>query len=86
MQLINLLAIIGNISVAVSAIPQILKQIKSRSREGFSPLMPWCWIVGNLSMIVYNIFATKNIYLIVFFCINLVTSLLILYLYYFKSE
>lgn len=86
MQLIDLIAIIGNIAGMMASIPQIITQIKSKTRAGFSPLMPWFWVVGNVSMIIYNVVVVKNPYIIFFFSFGLLTSLIILYLYYFKSK
>lgn len=83
---IEYLVIMGNLVLILSVIPQILTQIKSRSRLGFSPLMPWFWIIGNILMIIYNIIAVKDPYLIFFFSFNTCTALLVLYLYYFRSK
>ncbi len=81
-----LLAIFGNIIIIFSVLPQIFTQIKTKARKGLSASMIWCWVIGNIAMLIYNIFEVGDFYNNFLFTLDIITSLFMLYLYYFKSK
>lgn len=81
-----ILAVLGNIFIIFSVLPQIYTQIKTKTRRGLSAVMIWCWVIGNGAMLVYNITEVKNFYNNFLFTFNIITALFMLYLYYFKSK
>ena len=81
-----ILAVLGNIVIIFSVLPQIYTQIKTKTKKGLSASMIWCWVIGNGFMLVYNIIEVRDFYNNFLFTLNIVTSLLMLYLYYFRSK
>ena len=84
--LFGLLALAGNILIIFSVLPQIYTQIKTKTRKGLSASMIWCWVIGNGFMLIYNVIKVGDIYNNFLFTLNILTSLLMLYLYYFRSK
>lgn len=80
------LAILGNILIIFSVLPQIYTQVKTKARKGLSVIMIWCWVIGNSSMLIYNIIEVKDVYNNLLFTLNIITSLFMLYFYYFRSK
>lgn len=81
-----ILAVLGNIFIIFSVLPQIYAQIKTKARKGLSAYMIWCWVIGNGAMLIYNLIEVKNFYNNFLFAFNIITSLFMLYLYYFRSR
>lgn len=86
MNLLAVLAVIGNILIIFSVLPQIYTQIKTKARKGLSASMIWCWVIGNGAMLVYNVTEVGDLYNNFLFTLNILTSLFMLYLYYFRSK
>lgn len=86
MEYLNIFAIIGNVVLLSSGLPEIYTLLKKRVRTGLSAPMIWCWFIGNLAMMIYNIFGIKDIYNSLLFTINLLITTLIIYIYYFKCH
>lgn len=84
--MLEILAILGNVIIVLSVLPQIYTQTKTKTRRGLSAAMIWCWVLGNGAMLIYNIIEVKNLYNNILFSLNIATSLFMLYLYYFKSK
>lgn len=84
--MLEILAILGNVIIVLSVLPQICTQIKTRTRKGLSAAMIWCWVFGNGAMLTYNIVEVKNLYNNLLFSLNIMTAAFMLYLYYFKSK
>ena len=83
---LTILAVLGNIVIIFSVLPQIYTQIKTKTRKGLSASMIWCWVIGNGFMLIYNVIEVKDSYNNFLFTLNIVTSLFMLYLYYFRSK
>ncbi len=86
MSLLSILAILGNIVIIFSVLPQIYTQMKTKTRKGLSVSMVWCWVVGNGAMLIYNVIEVGNFYNNFLFTLNIATSLFMLFLYYFISK
>ena len=84
--LLAVLAVLGNILIIFSVLPQIYTQIKTKTRKGLSAPMIWCWVIGNGAMLIYNVIEVGNLYNNFLFTLNILTSLFMLYLYYFRSK
>ncbi len=83
---IAILAVFGNILIIFSVLPQIHKQMKTKARKGLSASMIWCWVIGNGAMLTYNVIEVGDLYNNLLFTLNIITSLFMLYLYYFRSR
>lgn len=81
-----ILAVLGNVLIIFSVLPQIHTQIKTRIRKGLSVAMIWCWVIGNGSMLAYNVVEVGDVYNNFLFALNIATSLFMLYLWYFRSK
>jgi uncharacterized protein with PQ loop repeat len=80
------LAVLGNIIIICSVLPQIRTQIKTKTRRGLSVAMIWSWVIGNSAMLIYNVFEVGDLYNNFLFALNVITSSFMLYLYYFRSK
>ncbi|MBI2549120.1 PQ-loop repeat-containing protein [Candidatus Woesearchaeota archaeon] len=86
MTMLSVVAILGNILIIFSVLPQIYTQVKTKTRKGLSALMIWCWVIGNGFMLIYNIIEVRDFYNNILFTLNILTSVFMLYLYYFRSK
>ncbi len=76
------LALAGDLIIAASLIPQIVRIIKTKKADDLSKYMMLSWIFGNGLLLAYNILVVKDSWLIILFFWNLFSALTLLILYF----
>ena len=82
MFLIDLIGWAGTILLAISAIPQLITTIRSKTTDGLSFGMLLCWSLGCGSMGVYSLFMAPKLPLLVNYGLNTALTVLIMFFYF----
>lgn len=85
MLIIELLGIVGSLTLSICAVPQVIESIRT-GYSGMNIQMLWLWLIGALLMLVYSFILYSDVILLLTYSSAIIFSSIILYYKLYPRE